>query len=406
MTCEMAVSTARPTTPPPSSQLLMTPPSTGNLNKRVRFANIPEISSRPKPHSKPFLGTQESEPPPLFCEDLQEDSDIELSDSSQAETVFSTDMALLPSPFFKTSTTAKYSVLEKHDPFASLAMAINSPVTTPESFAFLKLPLSIRQKVYSHLLVIPALVCVRQKHTSFHDEKKAFLFAERRELLPGIAYALAQLAVDGYKTRFSRFHGVNLAILRVNKEIHAESKAIMYGKNVFGIIKPTTEMSPPPDYSVDLFPPGYQYLVAKLNIRIRSFYNLHWLLGGGYNQIKHFYRGLDTLTLILEVESAGKGFGKEWARKNHEEWAIYVERLRGELVKDISGGAAANKAKMVPKWINLRVLFSGDRYVEEMKVLPQMNRDDMVASDEQARRAELKHALVEAWGRLNKSDCQ
>ncbi|KAF2130977.1 hypothetical protein P153DRAFT_355774 [Dothidotthia symphoricarpi CBS 119687] len=395
------MSATRPTTPPPLSYLPMTPPSTGRLGKRVRFAHAGETSTTLNSTPKRHAGSKNDDSPSVYFAEPQEGSDIELSEISEVDTTSSTDLTSLAPPSLKASIAPSNSILEKHDSSASLAMTIDPPVTT-EPFPFMSLPLSIRQKVYKHLLLIPALICVRQKHTAFHDEKKAFLYAEPRELLPGIAYALAQLTVNGYKTRFSRFHTININVLRVSKEFYAETKAIMYGKNEFEIMKPTNEMSPPPDYSIRLFPPGCQRLVSKLNIRIRSFYDLHWLLSGGYAEIKNFYRGLVSLMLVLEIESAGKGFGKEWVKKEggQEQWDVYIQRLHGELAKHLSGGAQVKEVKVVPSWINLRVLFSGESYVEKLNAQP-----EMAASDEQAKRAELKKALIEAW-ELFKKDCR
>ncbi|KAL1606792.1 hypothetical protein SLS60_004199 [Paraconiothyrium brasiliense] len=103
--------------------------------------------------------------------------------------------------------------------------SIGNIITAP--FPFLKLPLSIRKIVYSILLVVPGLICVRQNHTCYHDEEKAFLYAEARLLVPGIAYALPQITVGGFKVRLSRFRYANAGILRASKEVLAEAKAVM-----------------------------------------------------------------------------------------------------------------------------------------------------------------------------------
>ncbi|KAF2850947.1 hypothetical protein T440DRAFT_366209, partial [Plenodomus tracheiphilus IPT5] len=283
----------------------------------------------------------------------------------------------------------------KQNHFASLALAIDAPATVNTPFPFMKLPLSARNLVYEHLLVVPAIICVRQNHTAYHDEEKAFLYAERRELLPGIAYALAQITVDGFKVQFSRFSTTNINILRVSSKVHTEAKAILYGRNDFEIIKPTNEQAPPPDYSARLFPSGCQRLVTKLNIRIHSFYDLHWLLSGGYNVIKNYYRGLNSLTLILEKQSTTKGFGKKWARNEGEKWTAYIQRLRDDLAHDLFGGKSSKMVKMVPTWINLRVLFSGEAYIGASRGSNADLITELMA--EQLRREEVKHALVETW---------
>ncbi|KAJ4369174.1 hypothetical protein N0V83_006258 [Neocucurbitaria cava] len=385
----MELSIERPQTPPAS--YLLTPPPTGCFGKHVQFAD--EIANMT---SKRMNKIKEGESLTAFFEEAQEGSDFELSDISEDETI-STDIISCTTPSSTLSVKSKSSVLEKHDPFASLAIAIDAPITIASPFPFLKLPLSVRNKIYEHLLVVPAIICVHQNRTSFHDEKRAFLYAERRAYLPGIAYALVQLTVDGYKTRLSRFASCNINVLRASKEVHAEAKAVLYGKNAFAIVKPTDELSPPPDFSVRLFPTGCQRLVTKLVICIHSFYDLHWILSGGYNVMKNYYRGLGTLTLILEMDAASKGFGKQWSKGKQEKWKAYVLRLHSELAQDMFGGTKVKKVKVVPTWINLRVLFRGESYDEQLGGSHNNANTTDAEAGEQTKRIELKHALVEAW---------
>ena len=262
----------------------------------------------------------------------------------------------------------------------------------------MKLPLSVRNRIYNHLLVIPALICVRQNHTIYHAEKQAYLHAEHRELLPGIAYALAQLTVDGYKFRFARFRSTNVNILQVSMKVHAEAKAAMYSANDFEILCPSMEFSPPPNFKVPLFPRGYQRLLHKLNIRIRAFYPLQWLLSGGYAELKDAYRGLETLTLIFEMETAQKGFGKRASRNEGEAWVPYVQRLRDLLAVELYGRVGVSK--LVPIWINFRVLFDGDRYDDALEI----GHDGFEAANISSERAEedalrvgIKFGLAEAF---------
>jgi hypothetical protein len=301
-----------------------------------------------------------------------------------------------------TSITSNATILDKQDPLVSLALAIDAPVTA-HRFPLMKLPLAIRVRIYEHLVVVPALICVRQNHTAFHKEKLAFLYAEPRELRPGIAFALTQLIVDGHKSRFSQLAAANGNILRVSKQVYAEAKPIMYSKNNFEIVKPTYEMAPPADFSVRLFPVGYQRLVTKLNIRIRSFYDLSWLLGGGHNVIKNYYRGLSTLTLILEMDSASKSYGKTWSRNGGEDWPVYIQRLHGLVAKDLSARLQSKQVKRVPAWINLRVLFSSEAYDEHLAIVDDGTVTLQDGVDGQFKRAELKKALVEVWALLKKS---
>ncbi|KAF9698594.1 hypothetical protein EKO04_003587 [Ascochyta lentis] len=403
----MEVSKARPCTPPPIFGL-MTPPSTGGFVKQALFARPQEVLCD---SNRRQTKVGEGETPTEFFEGGIEGPNIEIEDvdcdcdsndslaradsapqpsdgeSSTASTILSTGTGIPES-----STFEKPNLLT-----SSIKNTDTCVITSP--FPFMKLPISIRNRICKHLLVIPALICVRQKHTSFHDEKKAFLYAERRSLLPGIAYALAQVKVDGFKTRFSKFPGINLNILRTSREIFAEARAVMYSMNSFEIVKPTNELTPQPDFSIPLFPTGYQRLVAKLNIRIRTFYDLDWLLSGGYNILKNYYRGLRTLTLILEMDSATKGFGREWARKKDEKWTTFIKRLQDQLAGDLFNSAKSKNPTKIPTSIDLRILFSGDAYEGN----PCTSADDVGGAvtlnvrNEQVKRSELGSALVETW---------
>jgi hypothetical protein len=375
----------RPTTPPPSSPshaYLLTPPPTATFDKRIPLDGglLDEVSSRR------ILKSKEGESPTSFFEDFNEGSDVEGGESSDLETIPSSQDSVPASPVSGASSSTKDDVLNDDVLFSSLAVA---PSVT-EPFPFLNLPLSIRNKIYEHLLVILALICVRQKRTVSEDQRGAHLHSERRELSPGIAYALPQLTVDGYKVPFSRFASTNSNILLASKEIHTEARTIFYGKNNFDIAKPSTELSPPTDFSVRLFPTGCQRLVTKLCIRIRSFYDLHWLFSGGYNVVKNYYRGINTLTLILELQSTDKAFGRQWARSESEEEDEYVARLQAEVAKGFSGAAKAKKGIKVPAWIKLRVMFSG------------VVNSSRVDGAKQIRREELREGLMEAWESFRK----
>jgi hypothetical protein len=378
----------RPTTPPPSSHLL-TPPPTGGFENSVGFDNSGVSNSK----SRRLNTSKEGESPSAFFEEpLEEDSEVDVKKLTDEKPISSTD-TLPGSPAANISFASNSSIPNTHGLFAPLTKSGNAPASA-EPFPFLKLPLSVRHKVYEHLLVVPAIICVRQKHAAYHDEKEAFLYTERREFLPGIAYALAQLAVDGYKIRFSRFAAANINIMYASKEVHAEARAVLYGRNNFEIIKPAHEMTPPPDFSVRLFPTGCQRLVAKLHMRIRSFYDLGWLLSGGYNDIKKFYRGLEHLTLILEFDSASKGFGRQWAKAADEKWAAYIQRLHKEQTKDVFGADKSKKVKAVPMWINLCIMFTDEKYDD---MLQGRNVSNAMSTGEHSKRDELRRALVEAW---------
>ncbi|KAF2829846.1 hypothetical protein CC86DRAFT_285711 [Ophiobolus disseminans] len=379
----------RPSTPPPvpyGDAYLLTPPPTAKFDKRVTFVDDDLHRTSARLDTK----LKEGESPTLFFEDFQECSEVEV-EASDVETIPSTSDSSSASPSPSISSADKSDVLEKNVLFAS--STASSVVTEP--FPFMRLPLSIREKVYEHLLVIPALICVRQENTISQDRDGGHLYTEGRDLVTGIAYALAQLTVDGYKARFSRFASTNGNILLASKEVHAEAKAVLYGKNNFEIAKPLTELSPPTDFSVRLFPTGCQRLVTRLNIRIRSFYGLQWLLSGGYNVIKNYYRGITTLTLILELPSTSKGFGKQWAKTDGETSTSHVQRLQDAIARAISADAKAKKVTKIPAWINLRVMFSGESYHEKLN-------SANTTTDGMPKHEELRDALTQAWATFKK----
>ncbi|KAJ4342856.1 hypothetical protein N0V95_006796 [Ascochyta clinopodiicola] len=410
----MRFSRDRPCTPPPTSGLI-TPPSTGGFVRQGLFVRQQEALCDDRRQAKAREGEMLTE----FFEDYIEGSDIEIKDvdsdndsstsparSDNTSQSYNSE-ASIATTIVSTGTGIPRPPVFEHPSLLASVIADTDTRAVTGPFPFMKLPPSVRNRIYKHLLVIPALICVRQKHTSFHDEKKAFLYAERRELLPGIAYALAQVKVDGFKTRFSKFPGINLNILRISKEVFAEARAIMYSTNSFEIVKPTNEMTPQPDFITPLFPTGYQRLVTKLNIRIRTFYDLDWLLSGGYNTIKNHYRGLHTLTLVLEVGSTTKSFGRAWARKQGEKWTTFIKRLQTQLADDLFGADKSRKTTRIPTLIDLRVLFGGEAYQGNSGT----SVDTVVAvassmSTEQFQRSELRSALVESWELFKKGGKQ
>ena len=384
---------------PPHSVYPLTPPSTGQSIKRVRFADPGAIGSSSKRLKQQAEDDIVHELSSQIREVTNDNTDCVYTSASLCIEDKSAVHFAGPSA---TSISSKKTTLERNDSFASLALAIDAPILT-KPLPFMKLPLAVRTRIYEHLVVVPAIICVRQNHTTFHREKHAFLYAKRRELRPGVAFALTQLVVDGHKSRFSQLAAANVNILRVSKQVHAEAKPIMYGKNNFEIIKPTRETAPPVDFSVRLFPPGYQCLVTKLTMRIRSFYDLSWLLDGGYNAIKSYYRGLRVLTLILQLESSSKGYGKMWSRICGEEWPDYIQRLQGLVAKELFGRSNSKKTKKIPAWIDLRVLFSGEAYEEYLIILADSTNSVEDGSDNRAKRSELKKALSEVWTLLKTS---
>jgi hypothetical protein len=388
-------------TPPPVLELvnsqLLTPPPTGGLGKRIRFANHTETTPSKRLCGLETLGEFG---PTDFVEIQQfsdEDQEIDVSDVGSVKSRSS-------SPSTVSHNSSASSPRDKQDGFASLALALHAPEVT-EPFQYMKLPLSVRNRIYGFLLVVPALICVRQNHTVYHTDKQAFLYAEHRELLPGIAFALAQVTVAGLKCRFSRFRSTNVGILRASKQVHAEAKTVMYSQNNFEITTPSLELSPPPNFKISLFPRGYQRVVTKVNIRVRAFYLVQWLVNdNGYAELKDAYRGLETLTLIFELENTKKGFGKKMVMGTDEKWVDYVKRLYQLLAMQLY--SRTNVGKNIPSWLNLQVLFDGDRYDDMFDLdhvgigVPPGNGVATIGSEraeEDALRLKMKRGLTEAF---------
>jgi hypothetical protein len=380
---------------PPRSVYPLTPSASGQSVKRVRFADPGAINSS----SKRLKQQAEDDAVPELLSQIHEGTSGGTYRIYTGASLYTEGKSVVqvadPSA---ASVRSRKTILGGNDSFASLAIAIDAPIPA-ETFPLMELTLAIRTRIYEYLLVVPAIICVRQNHTTFRREKQAFLYAESRELRPGIAFALTQLVVGGHKSRFSQLAAANVNILRVSKQVYAEAKPVMYSNNNFEITKPTHEVAPPVDFSVCLFPPGYQHLVTKLNIRIRSFYDLSWLLGGGYNAIKNYYRGLIKLTLILEMESSSKSYGKKWSRTCGEEWTDYIQRLQGQIVKDLFAHSNSEKTNRIPAWIHLRILFSGEAYDEHLIISGDGTHALQDGLEGQVKRSELKRAKYGHYSR-------
>lgn len=299
-----------------------------------------------------------------------------------------------------TSSTAKNVAVPASTPLPDKLDGGSKQGAIIKPFRLMDLPVSIRNNVYCRLLVIPALICVRQKYRSYSDEDR-LLQAEHRELLPGVASAYARLSVCGSEFPFACFRRTNAAILRVCREVSVEAKAILYGQNEFEVQCPNLELNPRPDYRVPLFPRGYLRIIQRLNIRIRSLYQLRCLMHSGPSKIKDAYRGLRVLTVIFEMEAAKKGFGRILNKKESELWGPYIDRLRGTLATEVFGQAGC---KAIPAWVDLRVVFDGERYNDistfeydgtdsSNGTQGHANHDDR--NEEEVGRLNLKRGLVE-----------
>ncbi|KAF2017154.1 hypothetical protein BU24DRAFT_420180 [Aaosphaeria arxii CBS 175.79] len=262
------------------------------------------------------------------------------------------------------------------------------------------LPLKVREIIYGDLLTVPSLICLRQNQTVHSKEDGAYVFAEHRELLSGISFALTQTAVDGLKSRVHRHESFNIAILRVSRQVFTETRKVFYGCNEFQLFNRTPETSPPVDFSVPLFPPGYARFVKNITICAHHVYGLGYLLKGGHKDLKNRYRNLQRLTLVLELESSIKNYGKQFTRARSEDWPTYVARVQAILQQETYNCQGISKS--VPSWVELKALFIGDRYIEGHKN-SNINRPTLVASDELTRRAEIKSAITDAFNHFKRS---
>lgn len=200
---------------------LLTPPSTEKSGRTVRFAPDPSTPTRSRRH---LLHAEEKDEATLF-QYHELDSPVSFVDTSVSEDFWLGDE---PSGLPLRVQTNQHVVpgnTEHEMLFQHTGIVSTCAPATP--FPFMKLPLSVRKKIYECLLVVPGLICVRQNHTSCHNEENSHLYVKTRQLLPGIAYALPQVAVNGSKLPFSRFRFVNAAILRVSKQVFKEAKTIM-----------------------------------------------------------------------------------------------------------------------------------------------------------------------------------
>ncbi|KAL5400336.1 hypothetical protein PMIN06_011088 [Paraphaeosphaeria minitans] len=391
-----------------TSNQLLTPPSTGATRKIARFIEkrgSPTASKRrrfDRKNKDEYAVAEYAE-----LDDLSDANDVSISNespgsSAPASPTDSPDSLETRTPV---SRDEAFTGIDTDDEALGGTSSTSTTKVATSPFPFMKLPRSIRKRIYAHLLAVPGLICVRQNHTSYHNEEKAFLYAEERRLLPGIAYALPQLVVGGFKTRFARLGG-NVGVLRVCREVEREARGVLYGSNAFEITCPALELSPPPDFSIPLLPRGCARLVRHLSIRLRALYPLRWLLAGGYASLKDAYRDLEQLDIVLEMEDAAKGPAKGLGKKDREGWSAYVTRLRAHLVITLFDSPHRNQ-HLLPIWINLRVLFPGEAYDDRTESDPHNihinvdmgpgNASPTDVAEERLRRYHLKRGLAEAF---------
>jgi hypothetical protein len=296
--------------------------------------------------------------------------------------------------------SAPNQMYDRPDALISKAASSLSNVTLD----FMGLPLEVRKKIYVLTLTVPALVSVRQIRTTQYKKHDCYIYTNPWELAPGIAFVLCQTEVDGFKTRFHSNTFVNAAILRINKTIHAEAKAVMYGINYFDLANHNKETSPRVNFSVPLFPKSYPRLIRNVVIRASSIYGFQYMIkDGGHVELKNLYCGLEKLLLIVELDSAGKGYGRKLAREPGEKWAPYVKRVHNILQLELFD--CEGICKSIPIWVDMRAMFPGESYVDEMRVGEVAAMDDDL-DENQVSEQYTKRAVAEAFELFKKGGRQ
>ncbi|KAF2116573.1 hypothetical protein BDV96DRAFT_491095 [Lophiotrema nucula] len=245
-----------------------------------------------------------------------------------------------------------------------------------DAFHFLGLPLDVRKKIYAIVLAVPVLICPRQRKTPVSDP-----------------YPISLNTVF----HFYHFSFSNARVLRVNKQVHDEAKAVLYGENMFEIANLTSETIPKANFKISLFPRQYQDLIRTLTIKGRAMYAFRWILIKGHKELIKAYPALQSLDLIFEMENTQKGFAKKWARKEGEEWRPFIFRLRNALSQELYD--CTGLVTCVPLWVNLRAVFAFERYDEAIDLELDQNFLDHVDknNEEKVRQVELKRGMAEAF---------
>ncbi|KAH7122306.1 hypothetical protein B0J11DRAFT_607523 [Dendryphion nanum] len=350
-----------PRTPEHGNNQLLTPPATARTPKRFQFFDDEEDVGGRVPRRIRYtheLKDLESSDGPVTLSNVEEGYITTLEDSQPTTPTSSSVSELLA-----TTSQASDPPVTEQDDLAGIVHTNNtSEVTGP--FAFMKLPLTIRNNVYGYLVTTPSLVCVRQNRTTELNEKGVYVYAENRALLSGISFVLTKKMVDGFKSRFGRAPFVNVSILTTNQKISQEAKAVMYGENVFQLSNLTKETSPVVDYKVPLFPRGYPKMIRHIVISAKSLYGFRELLNGGHRDLKNYYRGVESLSIIIELDDVHSGFAKKAARKAGEDFLQYVKRMHRVLQLGIFDCTGISRS--IPDWVHLYALFPGDNYMDNL----------------------------------------
>jgi hypothetical protein len=232
----------------------------------------------------------------------------------------------------------------------------------------------------------------------------AFSNVANIKCLPGIAMALTQISSNGFKSRFYRFPYVNTAILRTNSKVHSEAKKILYGSNTYDFLNLTKETVPPADFRIPIFAPGCARMLRGVCIRANSVYAFRWMVTAGYQDIKKFYRSLEVLHLVLEIDNIRKGYGKKLVRQPKENWMLYVKRVMAFIAVELFD--CVGIARKIPVWISLSAVFEGDRYENTFNLNMDVIRGEtdknvstkiVELADEQFKKEDLKRAVSKAF---------
>ena len=341
-------------TPPHQVQYkigILTPPLTERGQKRVQFLE----SDCSKSQKKRFSSNREVKATLMDREKtLTRNSENDLSDVSIAG-------VLEPKPI-KNYTHPIHTAKLNNDNEVTTFTSTLVISALPGRIEFMRLPPSIRKKIYHLLLTVPAIICLRQNRSPYEHIPAPWCNITEVRLLAGLAFVATQHTSNGLKSRMQHHQYTNVAILCANRKVHKEAKEILYGHNTFELANLTNETSPPADFNIPLLPRSCSYFVASLCIRGASIYALRFMVKDGHTGLKNTYRSLKSLLLILEIESLRKGYGKKLTRKPKENWMLYIKRLMSFMALELFD--CVGIMKKIPAWISLKVMFEGDEYID------------------------------------------
>jgi hypothetical protein len=399
------IMTEPPSTPPrrTGELSLLTPPPTIAAEKRRCFIDHDkEGETTPK-----RLATSKEIEWSIVGEGdgtLRKDSDTSTIEVGQVENRVSSSEDELPELPLISPTSIVNDTSKDRKKSASVPIYDFDASLLPESITFMKLPQKIRMKIYALLLTIPAIICVRPNRTPYEHFPVAFSNVADIKCLPGMAMALTQISSNGFKSRFYRFPYVNTAILRTNSKIHSEAKKILYGSNTYDFLNLTKETAPPADFRIPIFAAGCARMLRSVCIRANSVYAFRWMVTAGYQEIKKFYRSLEVLHLVLEIDNIRKGYGKKLVRQPKENWVLYVKRVVAFIAVELFD--CVGIARKIPVWISLSAVFEDERYEITFNLNRDVIRDEadkntsteiVELADEQFKKEDLKRAVSEAF---------